>query len=1047
MDVDSKETIKTYLKINSPNFEDKSYYSINKTKNIITLYDPVDKEPSDKSSDFEEDKIFDENDNNSYIYEEICQNTINNTLKGTSYSFITYGDSNSNKIKLLIGDIENNNLSIYNIGLFPKLLDNLLKKQKSLKNTSENIDLKISYFLVHDSDMFDLSNLKNKSNINESKLYENKHTIKKEENISNIIKKESVENLKEEINFLNKVFNLLIKLEEKEESKNIFTRSHICIIIYITNVLNNSISIINFIILNGSEYLYSGKTKNFKSLMNNDNNKKVSKNTIEGTKIALETQYTYESIFNLVKLKIFIDNNIDSSNTNEINLILKKNKQNSKLTTVLFNIFFNMKKTKFRIIGTVSPNIGVYQNFKDTLIFLFDFYKIKKNQKKKSNTNINDNSTSLKHNDNKFQLTQKRNPNQVYTNAQKDNLIFELENKVNTYKKIIEEHKTNLAKKDEKITLLEQTYQEQVNILKKKFNFTGDINILISGDENTKEAEFIRNLKEASENNIRNEGNLRLLQKKLDNAEEEIKKLKNKEQLIDGNDTMIKYYISVQQKNEEKNRNDKEINNLRIQIEELKEQLLLKDKLIENYKKDIINKSNILFNLPKTLKESYTYKVTDENKNKDHENNLGEQNIEEENNNTNENESLRSDNLYKSEMQRIKNENQKKLDILKLNYENAIKEKNSLIKTLEFKYETLQADKNIDINKYGKEIVKLNKILMSLISNYKRIFSSTLTKKCSIINFTIKKEEFDKIIMNADQDINCNNFPLLYQTLLKTKQLKMNQPLLHTNLKKKYLQLSNSEKKAEEKTKVEKEKESNLNSAYPIKNEQLSKFFKEETNNGKIIFSKEKLETMSKEAIIIHCININNKLMGIEKYLEKYIQYKKGFNVEEFEKGEKYKDEIIDDLKNKLNKLSVNLDEQIKVNNQKICVINSQNRKIDKLEKDSIIYNNILRYKKPNSSISLLSPNKSTIYNSSAIEFNSINSNNSLNKKNINNKSLKKSNSYLYVNNSRQIRSQRKIKAPGNNSATVFPRPLSPKIKDFTIEKLKSKLYMFQPDK
>ena len=52
--------------------------------------------------------------------------------------------------------------------------------------------------------------------------------------------------------------------------------------------------------------------------------------------------------------------------------------------------------------------------------------------------------------------------------------------------------------------------------------------------------------------------------------------------------------------------------------------------------------------------------------------------------------------------------------------------------------------------------------------------------------------------MSIDRDINFNNFPLLYKFLIKNKQLKMNQPLLLTNVKKIYAPLKgieNSEKK------------------------------------------------------------------------------------------------------------------------------------------------------------------------------------------------------------------------------------------------------------
>ena len=1020
MDLNSNEEIKTFLKIDAPKVEDKTYYTINETRNIITLFDSVDKGPSDKSSDFEEDKIFTETDENSYIYEEICKDTVKESLNGISYSFISYGEFTSNKLKLLIGDVKDYLSNFNSRGLFPRLLDNLIKKEKSQKNMKEKINLKISYFLVHDNDMIDLSYLKNKNNLTENKLYQNKETIKNnEENIIDKIQKVNIQELENELSFLHNIINLLNELEENEEdeSKNIFSRAHMCINIYIENESNEKKSIINFLILNGSEYLYSRRAEEFKTTYNEI--KKSNKNVIKGTKIALETQYTYETLLNLVKLKVNIDNNIDSLNSDDINLIINKNNENSKLTLILHKLFFSTSKIKFRIIGSVTPNIGLYQNFKDTLLFLFDFHNIIKSTKKKNSSNIVLSTIQRS-------LTN----NMIFQNLKKDNIVFELENKISSYKKTIDDYKAKLQQKDKKISFLEQSYKEQINIIKKKFNFNGDINVLISGDENTKEAEIIKNFKEMSENNIRNEGNLRLLQKTLDSAKEEIKRLKNREEVLNTNETMIKYYLYAQKNNEEKKKDNNDINDAFTQIEKLKKEIAFKNRLLDKYRQEIDNTKKVLLKIPKNLKDSDLNLHYNESK-KDDETKLNEN----EEGNLKKN-SINSDNIYIDEIKQIKKDNQKKIEIIKLNYEKKIQEKINEIKKMEYNYEGLKLEKKKDLYKYGNEIIKLNKILMNLISNYKRIFDSTLTKKCSIINLNLKKEEFGNIIMNADKDINFNNFPLLYQSLLNTNQLKMNQPFLHSNMKKVYTPLTinkNDEEIKDDKLNNTKNKiENNFKSEIPKTGEQISQFFKEQTNDGKIIFSKEQLEEMSKEAIVIHCLNINNKLIGIENYLKKYVKYKKGFNVEEFEKGEKYKDEIIDELKNKVNKLEISLDEQIKINNKNICVINSQNRKIDKLQKDTILYNNLLKYKNINSSI--LTPNKSTLYNSFVNDIS--------NRNNFDNKTLKKSSSVLSINKVNYPLSPKIKKISAKKSINQLSRQLSPKIREIR----ENKIYLKKSD-
>jgi len=1018
MDLNSNEEIKTFLKIDAPKVEDKTYYTINETRNIITLFDSVDKGPSDKSSDFEEDKIFIETDENSYIYEEICKDTVKESLNGISYSFISYGEYTSNKLKLLIGDVSDYLLNFNSRGLFPRLLENLIEKEKSQKNMKEKINLKISYFLVHDNDMIDLSYLKNKNNLTENKLYQNKETIKNEDNIVDKIKKVNIEGLDSELSFLHKIITLLNELEEngEDKNKNIFSKAHMCINLYIENELNEKKSIINFLILNGSEYLYSRRAEEFKTTYSEI--KKSNKNVIKGTKIALETQYTYETLLNLVKLKVNIENNIDSLNSNDINLILNKNNENSKLTFILQKIFFSTSKIKFRIIGSVTPNIGLYQNFKDTLLFLFDFHNIIKNAKRKNSSNNIALSTIQR------SLTN----NMMFQKLKKENIVFELENKISSFKKTIDDYKAKLLQKDKKISFLEQSYKEQINIIKKKFNFNGDINVLISGDENTREAEIIKNFKEMSEINIRNEGNLHLLQQKLDSAEKEIKRLKNREEMLNSNDTMIKYYLYVQQHNEEKKKDNKDINDAFTQIEKLKNEVIFKNKLLDKYRQEIDNTKKVLLKIPKDLKDADLNMHYNENK-KDDETKINEN----EEGTLKKNNSIHSDNIYIDEIKQIKKDNQKKIEIIKLNYEKKIQEKNDEIKKMEYNYEGLKLEKNKEILKYENEIIKLNEVLMNLFSNYKRIFNSHLTKKCSIINLNLKKEEFDNIIMNANKEININNFPLLYQSLLNNNQLKMVQPFLHSNMKKASSSLiinKNDEEIKDDKLNNIKNKIANdFKSEIPKTGEQISQFFKEQTNDGKIIFSEEKLQEMSKESIVIHCLNINKKLNEIENYLEKYTKYKKGFNVEELEKGEKYKDEIIDELKNKINKLEFSLNEQININNKNICVINSQNRKIDKLQNDTILYNNLLKHKNINSS--MLSPNKTTLYNSSAIDINYRN--------NISNKTLKKSSSVLSINKINYPLSPTIKKIPANNSIKQFSRQLSPKIREIRKNKIYSK--------
>ena len=57
-----------------------------------------------------------------------------------------------------------------------------------------------------------------------------------------------------------------------------------------------------------------------------------------------------------------------------------------------------------------------------------------------------------------------------------------------------------------------------------------------------------------------------------------------------------------------------------------------------------------------------------------------------------------------------------------------------------------------------------------------------------------------------------------------------------------------------------------------------------------------------------------------------------------------------EDCKQKLKKLTSLLDKEVQKNNKNMVIINTQNKIIDKLQKENILSNNILKYKNDNSS-------------------------------------------------------------------------------------------------
>ncbi len=115
--IENKDVIKTYLKIEKINERTNSIYSLDLTKNILSL-----NPPHDTKRVFEFDKIFTNKNENSYVYEVICLNTIKEFIKGMSFAFISFGETINNKIEFLIGDMVKNYKNFNNYGVFIRLL-------------------------------------------------------------------------------------------------------------------------------------------------------------------------------------------------------------------------------------------------------------------------------------------------------------------------------------------------------------------------------------------------------------------------------------------------------------------------------------------------------------------------------------------------------------------------------------------------------------------------------------------------------------------------------------------------------------------------------------------------------------------------------------------------------------------------------------------------------------------------------------------------------------------------------------------------------------
>ena len=722
----NNDIIKVFIKLEFSETKIQNLYEINKSRKIITIYDT-----ENNPYHFEFDKIFNNIDTNSYIFEEICLNCITQNFEGISFSFISYGETNSNKFNLLFGKIleENDQININNHGLFIRYLNDLMKK-----NIMYNYDIRLSLMLIYEDkliDLFDLFNLDNKNNNNyDLNFFVNKGIkIGKNKKIIEQIKKIEYDgDINKIIDLLYVIINTLIKLENKSNNF-IYTLSHLCCVVYLIDKNNNNkvISNTSFILLNGSEHLY------------NANKLKLSKqedNNISNTvKNSLNMQITYDGIINCIKNNKYVTKSI---NKNEINdsskeVLDEEISKNSKLIAVLNDICFskNIKNIKFRIIGNIIPIKEYFKTTRDTLLFCSKIYKILN----KLNPKLNIDNESL-----------------LNSGKKEIDLNYQLK----LYLKQISSLNLMIEKKDSKINFLSRHYNAQIKALKKFFDFKGDLNAIIAGEMNYEEENFTKNLKNMNIKINEQESKIKEYKALLEKKENELKKLKNIEDIKITDETMIKYYLSVRNSKMEKERENKIINDLNKKIEELDKIIVNKDKIIKILNNDLTEKKNIIFNLNKIINMNIRKEGEKNNKNKFKKSKINNEEL---------------NDKYKNIIREAKKEVyliQKKLD----NAEELYKSKIELFYNEFFRlYEiVLQSIKDYQKVFEGdnfdkKKKIEFDKIILSIEKDYKELKNKNEIKQSFIES--LAKENANKItksinaqqIEEKDQEIK-NNLPM-----------------------------------------------------------------------------------------------------------------------------------------------------------------------------------------------------------------------------------------------------------------------------------------------
>ena len=803
------DKIKAFIKLEYSELKKKDIYEVDESKKFITIYnlDPTEKSKEKKSYPFEFNKIFMDNDTNSYIYEEICLNCIKQLFEGISFSFISFGESKNDKFNLLFGKIDEDYNNINNHGLFIRYLKDLIHKNKKY-----NYNIKLTSIIIYEDKIIDLYELFNK-NKHDFNFLKKGINIGKDMNIINKMNKFDIVNdddINKIILFLHDLINSLLKLKNNNNNDFLYSLSNICFIIYLEDKSKNLISTSTFLLLNGCEHLYELKSKKSK--------KKEEKSISKSVKDSLNIQITYDGIINCIKSnkniiesinkkkeKVINEKNLkDKESRNESKEVIKLPSREegfneeisrfSKLIIVLYNICFNkeLKNIKFRIIGNISQIVDNYIATRDTLLFVSKCYNILN----KSNV--------------KLILT-----DETKTKNDIDDLNFQIK----LYKSKIDSLNLMVERKNTHINFLSKNYNAQIEAIKKYFDFQGDPNLLITGEINFEEDNYMKNLKYKMK---KQEKEIKDYKIKIEELEHELFKYQNISNIKINDQTMISYYLSVKNKNIQKNMENKLINSLNKEIIELNDKINNKDKIIEGLKKDINEKSQIFCHLHENLIK----------------NNKKEKNKEKNDKMMNDRNIL----VLKNEMKQMKIESQKNMKALKDNYNYIINEQKDNIEFIQKKIVNVENLYKTEIEELNKELVKLYEIILNLINGYQNIFEGNEDEEDKINKK--KKEEFDLLVSNIEKDLNYLSFSSLYKEL--KKENKTRQSIIESLTKE------------------------NINKI----NDLINNNYQPENNIN--ITDKNKLVTSSKE---IEITDLNNKLISMSHYLKDQVKQNNQNNI------------------------------------------------------------------------------------------------------------------------------------------------------------------------
>ena len=984
---DEDERIRVYLKIKPSITSDKIFYNVSKDKKILSLMDNISLDDQKKSKKIEIDKIFTHKDENSYIYEEVILNCVKNSLEGQKFTFISYGDSNSDKYNLIIGspDCYEN---INNRGLFPRFLDNYINKVDSNEILSDSLSLNLSYIMINNNYLIDLTQLMGRENkalekiTREELIRKYSKEIKIDENNRNninylkTIKKTPVEKANDSLFFLLQILNLFYKLEES--SNHFLTWSYFIIILYVTDNNGKTVSTISFIIMPGNDLLYYknpikksflGKDKKDAILITLKNNASEYTHVIEDILHQLDTKLLNEHDKQINKSPDKIEGSKDKK--------IEKNKSihiKSKLFNIIGGLSFDINNResifdrRYVIIGSIFGNSGYISYTKDTLYFLSKC-------KKFSGPKI----SNKPHNfDNAF-FNEKL--------KAKDDQINDLESKLKTQESKINQLSSIMDGKEANLKALNENYKEQIKTLKNELGFKGDINNLLNKKKDSAEYAYTLKIRNTTENTKSKILKIEELKQQIEQIEKVIKQLRTLLDIKENDATMLDIIRSMREAQEKKREEMEMRNSAGKAIEELKKKNKILENKISRYKTEISLKKKVINGLPEIFTNNMNVK-----KNMDKlEIKLSE----------NDNSTKWFKNNEKEEINKIISEVDKEKSIIINKYESILTQNKKSIKDISYKFDNITIDFKNEKKSYLNELILLYKYIIKIIINYKKTFLGN----CSIF---VNKEKYDKILKKIEKEVNPMTFPLLYAELGKIGfghfhlNNKKSEPK-KTVIKSKYykniveeddykIEEENNKKGKNLKFMERSQRNNRIYKIIDILNKEISnepfdktmlpldnKVIEEKAKLFKKIVKKTEYQliNMSQTDLIQYCKNSSEKIEEIEKFIKINFEGKEKF--ENFDPAK----ERIDEIKKKLKYINDKINElTVKYKNNNI-IFEKEEKIIEKLKNENHLLkksiNDIYKrndYSKLSPTSLTIKPKKFNIFNKTSKHFNINNLNN-----------------------------------------------------------------------